>query len=64
MKALGGGLLVLLTLACADAWAQSYPARAVRTEQFLYIRNYRPDRWPAGDPEMYFAVGPFGEVHR
>ena len=40
----------------------SYPARAVRTERFLYIRNFRPDRWPAGDPEMYFAVGPFGDI--
>ena len=40
----------------------SYPSRAVRTEEFLYIRNYRPDRWPAGDPEMYFAVGPFGDI--
>jgi arylsulfatase A-like enzyme len=40
----------------------AYPARAVRTERFLYIRNFRPDRWPAGDPEMYFAVGPFGDI--
>src|SRR6185436_5851568 len=40
----------------------SYPSRAVRTEQFLYIRNYRPERWLAGDPEMYFAVGPFGDI--
>ena len=39
----------------------SYPARAIRTRQFLYIRNFRPDRWPAGDPEMYKAVGPFGD---
>src|SRR5262249_2877730 len=39
-----------------------YPARAVRTEKFLYIRNLRPDRWPAGDPEVYFAVGPFGDI--
>jgi len=39
----------------------SYPARAVRTKEFLYIRNFRPDRWPAGDPELYFAVGPFGD---
>ena len=30
----------------------SYPCRAVRTKQFLYIRNLRPDRWPAGDPEV------------
>jgi arylsulfatase A-like enzyme len=40
----------------------SYPCRAVRTESYLYIRNLRPDRWPAGDPEMYFAVGPFGDI--
>lgn len=40
----------------------SYPARAVRTAEFLYIRNLRPDRWPAGDPEYYFAVGPFGDI--
>jgi arylsulfatase A-like enzyme len=40
----------------------SYPARAVRTAGHLYIRNYRPDRWPAGDPELYFAVGPFGDI--
>lgn len=39
----------------------SYPARAIRTREFLYIRNFRPDRWPAGDPELYFAVGPFGD---
>ncbi len=40
----------------------SYPARAIRTRDFLYIRNLRPDRWPAGDPEMYFAVGEFGDI--
>jgi arylsulfatase A-like enzyme len=40
----------------------SYPARAIRTPEFLYVRNYRPDRWPAGDPEQYFAVGPFGDI--
>ena len=40
----------------------SYPVRAIRTADFLYIRNYRPDRWPAGDPELHFAVGPFGDI--
>jgi arylsulfatase A-like enzyme len=40
----------------------SYPMRAIRTREFLYIRNLRPERWPAGDPERYFAVGPFGDV--
>lgn len=27
-----------------------YPARAIRTKDFLYIRNFRPERWPLGDP--------------
>ncbi|MDA0315330.1 MAG: sulfatase-like hydrolase/transferase [Bacteroidetes bacterium] len=27
-----------------------YPARAIRTKQYLYIKNYAADRWPAGDP--------------
>jgi N-sulfoglucosamine sulfohydrolase len=40
----------------------SYPMRAVRTRDWLYIRNLRPDRWPAGDPEKYFSVGPFGDI--
>jgi arylsulfatase A-like enzyme len=28
-----------------------YPVRAIRTRDFLYVRNYEPDRWPAGNPE-------------
>ena len=27
-----------------------YPARAIRTQDYLYIWNMKPDRWPAGDP--------------
>ncbi len=27
-----------------------YPQRALRTDQFLYIINFEPDRWPMGDP--------------
>ncbi|MCO5235972.1 MAG: sulfatase-like hydrolase/transferase [Chitinophagaceae bacterium] len=27
-----------------------YPSRAIRTQQFLYILNCKPERWPAGDP--------------
>jgi N-sulfoglucosamine sulfohydrolase len=27
-----------------------YPMRAVRTRDFLYVRNYAIDRWPSGDP--------------
>jgi uncharacterized sulfatase len=27
-----------------------YPQRAIRTKDFLCIRNFAPDRWPMGDP--------------
>ena len=30
-----------------------YPIRAIRTREFLYLRNLRPDRWPAGDPQAH-----------
>lgn len=30
---------------------KSYPSRAVRTREFLYIRNLRPDLWPSSDPQ-------------
>ncbi len=41
----------------------SYPCRAVRTRDYLYIRNLRPDRWPAGDPDVLFLHGrPYGDV--
>src|SRR5690606_15618526 len=39
-----------------------YPSRGVRTKDFLYIRNFRPDRWPAGDPE--FGTVRFGDIDR
>lgn len=28
-----------------------YPTRALRTQQFLYLHNFFPDRWPAGTPD-------------
>ena len=27
-----------------------YPIRAIRTKEYLYIRNFKPDRWPMGEP--------------
>jgi N-sulfoglucosamine sulfohydrolase len=33
-----------------------YPSRAIRTTRYLYIRNLKPDRWPAGDPEGYYDI--------
>lgn len=28
----------------------TYPVRAIRTRDYLYMRNYEPDRWPTGGP--------------
>ncbi|MFK8113406.1 MAG: sulfatase [Rubripirellula sp.] len=30
-----------------------YPCRCVRTKTHLYIRNFAPQRWPAGTPQKY-----------
>ena len=35
---------------------EGYPSRAIRTSRYLYIRNYEPDRWPAGSPPAYRDV--------
>jgi arylsulfatase A-like enzyme len=37
----------------ADARAGNlpYPQRALRTQDFLYVRNFAPDRYPLGDPK-------------
>jgi arylsulfatase A-like enzyme len=32
-----------------------YPVRAIRTPEFLYVRNYEIDRWPAGNPETGYT---------
>ena len=32
-----------------------YPVRAIRTPEFIYIRNFEPDRWPAGNPETGYT---------
>lgn len=34
-----------------------YPARAIRTQEFLYIQNLFPERWPAGDPPVDVLPG-------
>lgn len=37
-------------VAGARAGNVPYPQRALRTRDFLYVRNFQPDRWPLGDP--------------
>ncbi len=34
-----------------------YPQRSLRTQHYLYIRNFRPERWPAGAPQKYRKGG-------
>ncbi len=35
----------------ARAGELPYPQRAIRTQDYLYILNFEPDRWPMGDPQ-------------
>jgi N-sulfoglucosamine sulfohydrolase len=37
-----------------DQVSVGYPARALRNDNFLYVRNFKPDRWPVGDPEYNY----------
>ncbi|HEY7115084.1 MAG TPA: sulfatase [Tepidisphaeraceae bacterium] len=46
----------------ARAGNVGYPARAVRTDQYLYIRNFEPGRWPAGDPDFEASQGVFSDI--
>ncbi len=48
--------------------AMPYPQRAIRTKEFLYIRNFKPQRWPMGTAPGYgLPPGPmpeFAELER
>lgn len=41
----------------------TYPQRSIRTSTHLLIRNFRPDRWPAGDPRKLNEQGKLGPPH-
>jgi uncharacterized sulfatase len=43
---------------------KGYPCRAIRTKDYMYILNHKPERWPAGNPDREFCARyiPFGEV--
>jgi uncharacterized sulfatase len=43
---------------------KGYPCRAIRTQDFLYIHNFEPTRWPSGspDPKVCARSIPFGEI--
>ena len=41
----------------------TYPIRAIRTEEFLYIRNFEPSRWPTGGPTFISSnKAPHGDI--
>ena len=42
---------------------QAYPSRAMRTHDYLFIRNFRPERWPAGAPQKLGNDGEPGPMH-
>jgi arylsulfatase A-like enzyme len=48
------------------AWCRidgkGYPSRMIRTTDFLYIRNYEPDRWPSGIYRIVTNEGHYGDV--
>ncbi len=39
-------------VAAAREGSLPYPHRALRTADFLYVRNFAPDRWPMGSPNF------------
>ncbi len=51
---------------CSRYNNQGYPCRALRTDRYLYVRNFKPERWPAGDPvriEPDGSLSPYGVFH-
>ena len=58
-----------LTFSCRERHSSSrwntlsYPQRCVRTDKFLYIRNFKPERWPAGAPLKLDKDGKPGPMH-
>ena len=46
-------------VASARAGREPYPQRAIRTREYLFIINFKPDRWPLGDPYKLDQEQPF-----
>src|SRR5690554_6222218 len=42
---------------------RTYPQRSLRTGKYLYIRNFKPERWPAGAPQKFENDDTLGEMH-
>ena len=46
-------------VAKARAGREAYPQRAIRTKDHLLIINFKPERWPLGDPFQLEQENPF-----
>lgn len=48
------------------AWCRKdglgYGSRMIRTNDYLYIRNYNSQRWPAGEPLIITNEGSYGDI--
>jgi arylsulfatase A-like enzyme len=44
---------------CQEESMGGYPCRAIRNHDFLYIRNFKPEWWPAGTPNYLKAAVPY-----
>ena len=44
-------------VAVANADYKPYPSRGIRTDEYLYVRNYEPSRWPMGTAPGYGEPG-------
>ena len=52
-------------VAKARAGNKPYPQRAIRTDQYLYIVNFAPERWPMGDGAGFGrSTGPMPELEK
>ena len=40
---------------------KGYPMRAIRTPEFLFIKNFHPERWPSGSPTGSTKGRPFAD---
>jgi uncharacterized sulfatase len=43
---------------------RGYPQRIIRTDKYIFIRNYHPEYWPIGDPQVYLKDNTLGEMHQ
>ncbi len=42
---------------------RTYPIRTIRKDEWVYILNFEPERWPAGNPDFYSPhQGFYGDV--